>query len=173
MINYRSLDAVPGSTEDFVSIQRLVHRYSEAVVLRDAAQWGSGWAEDATWNLGGGRLVSGRTAIVDLWTSAMAGMAAVVQMTHNGDVVYDPTNKDRAMGRWFIDERYRRADGPVGMLLAHYDDEYVRGDDGAWRFSSRFLQVHYHGLPDLSGEFQNTADKLAAGSTSTADGPGA
>ena len=172
MVNYRSVGSAPVSAEDFVSIQRLVHRYSEAVVLRDGDQWGSCWAEDASWDLGRGRLVSGRAAIVDLWTSAMAGMAAVVQMTHNGDVLVDPSGTDRALGRWFIDERYRRTNGDVGMLLAHYDDAYVRGDDQQWRFASRFLQVHYHGRPDLSDEFQNTASALAA-VAGTADAPGA
>jgi hypothetical protein len=162
MVNYRSLGGEPVSTEDFVAIQRLVHRYSEAVVLRDGEQWGSCCAEDASWDLGRGRLVSGRPAIVELWTSAMAGMAAVVQMTHNGDVMADPSGANRALGRWFIDERYRRTTGDVGMLLAHYDDAYVRGEDDQWRFSSRFLQVHYHGRPDLSDEFQNTAAALAA-----------
>ncbi len=153
---------MPVSAEDFVAIQRLVHRYSEAVVLRDDQQWGSCWAENATWDLGRGRLVHGKDAIVALWRSAMAGMAAVVQMAHNGDVRSDPEHADSALGRWFIDERYRRADGEPGMLLAHYDDAYVRGDDRQWRFANRMLRVHYHGAPDLSAEFQNTAERLAS-----------
>ena len=162
MVNYRDGAGAPVSTDDFVSIQRLVHRYSEAVVLRDAEQWSSCWTEDATWDLGGGRLVQGRTAIVDLWTSAMGGMAAVVQLTHNGDARMDGDDPDRAVGRWFIDERYRRTNGVAGMLLAHYDDAYAREPDGQWRFTTRFLAVHYHGAPDLSADFHNTAELLAA-----------
>jgi hypothetical protein len=169
MVNYRTDAGSPVSTDDFVAIQRLVHRYAEAVVLRDDEQWASCWAEDATWDLGPGRMVHGRTAIVELWRSAMAGMAAVVQMVHNGDARMDradpneaaPTDQNRAVGRWFIDERYRRADGEPGILLAHYDDTYVRSAEGGsepeWRFSSRFLQKHYQGAADLSGPFQNTS----------------
>lgn len=163
MVNYREGAGAPVSTDDFIAIQRLVHRYSEAVVLRDAEQWGSCWADDATWDLGRGRLVRGKAAIVELWTSAMAGMAAVVQLVHNGDARMDADDGDRAVGRWFIDERYRRSNGEPGMLIAHYDDAYVRGDDHAWRFETRFLQPHYHGAPDLSAEFHNTAEALAGG----------
>jgi len=169
MVNYLTGAGSPVSTDDFIAIQRLVHRYAEAVVLRDGEQWGSCWAEDATWELGPGRSVHGRAAIVELWRSAMAGMAAVVQMVHNGDARTDPAasaDQDRAVGRWFIDERYRRADGESGILLAHYDDTYVRAADGdsepEWRFSSRFLQKHYQGAADLSGPFHNTAEALTA-----------
>lgn len=160
MVNYRTDGESPVSGDDFVAIQRLVHQYSEAVVLRDAAQWGSCWADDATWYLGPGRHVHGRAAIVELWESAMKGMAAVVQMVHNGDARQSLGDPDRAVGRWFIDERYRRVNGDAGMLLAHYDDSYVRRADGGWRFSSRHLQQHYHGAPDLSAEFSNTAAAL-------------
>ena len=92
----------------------------------------------------------------------MGGMEAVVQLAHNGDARTVAGEPDRAVGRWFIDERYRRTNGTVGMLLAHYDDAYARDADGTWRFANRFLAVHYHGAPDLSAEFHNTAAKLAA-----------
>lgn len=152
--------ATPVSTGDFVSISRLVHRYSDAVVHRDAERWASCWATDATWDLGQGRLVEGRDAIVALWTSAMSGMVAVVQMSHNGDV--EPgVDADHATGRWYIDERFRREGGTNEILLAHYDDGYVRTADG-WQFSKRFLQPHYLGPPDLTADFSNTADGLAA-----------
>jgi hypothetical protein len=160
MINSSPGTGLPVSTEDFVALQRLVHRYADAVVHRNAAQWASCWAGDAQWDLGRGRKVTGKAAIVDLWSKAMGGFSAVVQMVHNGDAstTGDP---DRAVGRWYIDERFLRADGQNGMLLAHYEDEYVRTPAG-WLFASRFLEVHYQGAADLSGEFQNTPEKLAA-----------
>jgi hypothetical protein len=149
----------PIGTDDFVSISRLINRYADAVVHRNGVQWASCWSADAEWDLGGGRLVSGKEAIVALWYSAMKGMASVVQLVHNGEVYANPTDPDRADGRWYIDERYRRADGVTGMLLAHYEDSFVRVD-GEWLFARRFLQVHYNGAPDLSAEFSNTADRL-------------
>jgi hypothetical protein len=147
-------------TDDFVAVQRLVHRYSDAVVNRDAAQWSSCWALDADWDLGRGRTVHGKTDIVDLWTKAMGGFAAVVQMVHNGDA-WLGADADHATGRWYIYERFQRADGDTGMLLAHYEDQYVRRD-GEWLFASRFLEVHYRGAGDLSGEFLTTAAALEA-----------
>jgi ketosteroid isomerase-like protein len=138
-------------TDDFVAISRLVHRYADAVAHRDGDQWASCWAEDATWDLGRGRLVEGRDAIVSLWHEAMGGMAAVVQMAHNGDVEAG-ADGDHATGRWYIDERFRRADGTNQILLAHYEDAYVRTADG-WRFSRRELRPLYVGAPDLTGDF--------------------
>jgi hypothetical protein len=148
----------PVDSDDYVDIQRLVHRYADAVVHRDGVQWASCWAENAVWDLGGGRLVEGRAAIVDLWYSAMKGMHAVVQMVHNGDVMRGG-DANHATGRWYIDERLRRTDGTNGILLAHYDDAYVRVD-GSWLFASRFLQPHYMGSPDLTAPFLNSNDAL-------------
>ena len=153
-------EVVPIGTDDYVAIQRLIHRYADAVVHRDGVQWASCWAEDATWDLGRGRLVEGRDSIVELWYSAMAGFSAVVQMVHNGEV-WAGLDRAHAAGRWYIDERFRRADGTSGILLAHYDDTYVRDDDG-WRFSRRFLQPHHMGPPDLSADFLNTRESLVA-----------
>lgn len=149
--------------DDVIAIQTLVHRYADAVVHRDATQWGRCWAEDARWDLGRGRLVEGRTAIVDLWLSAMGGFAAVVQTVQNGQawpVDDSDSTATRAAGRWYISERFSRADGTRGILLAHYEDAYVRSDSEGWQFSSRSLQPHYMGAPDLSGDFINTADGL-------------
>ena len=87
-------------------------------------------------------------------------MAAVVQMVHNG-VVDAGDGPDDATGRWYIDERFRRADGTNSILLAHYEDAYVRVD-GEWRFARRFLQPHYQGPPDLTAAFTNTRDALVA-----------
>jgi hypothetical protein len=146
---------------DDLAIRRLVHRYADAVVRRDAPAWASCWAEQSSWDLGGGRSVESREQITALRRRAMGGMAAVVQMVHNGtaETAGDP---DRATGRWYIDERFRRADGTDGILLAHYDDEYVREPDGEWRFARRALVAHYNGPPDLSADFRNTRAALEA-----------
>lgn len=139
---------------DREAIAELVHRYADAVVARDADQWASTWAEDAKWYLGPERSVEGRPAIADLWLKAMGGMAAVVQMVNSGEVRFN--DDGTASGRWYINEHFQRANGVVGILLAHYDDTYVKVG-GAWLFSSRQLAVHYQGAPDLSAPFLNAA----------------
>jgi len=51
-----------------------------------------------------------------------------------------------------VQEHYRLASGENGVLLAAYDDDYVR-DAGGWRFSRRALNRFYQGPPDLSAPF--------------------
>ena len=111
------------------------------------------WAPDAVWELGRGHRVEGREAIVGLWNSAMDGFAAVVQNVVNGTYELDEA-AGSGTGRWYVIEHWQRADESRGMLLAYYDDRYVRTDDG-WSFASRELVVQYAGPPDLSAPFQN------------------
>ncbi len=133
-------------------IEDLVHRYSDAVVNRDAAQWAATWAPDAVWDLGGGRRVEGREAIVELWHRSMARYSAVVQTATGGTVKVD-IGAGTGSGRWYVQETTLRTDSETAIMLAHYDDTYVR-IDGGWRFASRALSSHYRGPPDLSGTFR-------------------
>ena len=133
------------------AIAELVHRYADAVVHYDGDQWGACWDVDAHWVLGPGRDVTGRAAIVELWFKAMKMFSAVVQNVLNGEVRVDG---DAASGRWYIMEHFRRANDERGILLAFYEDTYVRRD-GRWFFASRQLHIQYQGPPDLSGPFQN------------------
>jgi hypothetical protein len=135
------------------AIEDLVHRYADAVVRRDPEQWSSTWSTDAVWELGKGRRVEGREAILGLWNSAMDGFRAVVQNVVNGTVDLDDA-AGTGTGRWYIIEHWHRADDSRGILLAYYDDRYVHVD-GDWLFASRELVVQYGGPPDLSGNFLN------------------
>jgi ketosteroid isomerase-like protein len=132
------------------AIADLVHRYADAVVRRDVDEWASCWADDAQWVLRPDRIATGRQAVVELWRHAMGSLDGVVQVVFNGTVTAD--GADAARGRWYIAEHFRRVTGDAGMLLAHYDDRYLR-HDGRWLFSSRTLVPHYQGPPDLSGSF--------------------
>ncbi len=134
------------------AIEDLVHRYSDAVVHADRVQWSATWADDAVWDLGKGRRVEGRQAIGDQWASAMTRFEAVVQTVMNGSVDLD----DKAgvgTGRWYIHEVMHRSGGKRSLMVGHYDDRYVRTDDG-WRFAARSLVQHYAGPGDLSGTFR-------------------
>ncbi len=128
----------------------LVHSYSDAVTRYDATMWTQTWAADATWDLGKGRAFAGRDEIVSFWHSAMGGLHIVVQTVHNGTV--NVTGSDTATGRWYVSEHLQRSSGELGILLAWYDDSYVRVDN-QWRFSRRALTRLYGGAPDLSSGF--------------------
>jgi hypothetical protein len=144
------------------SIEALVHRYSDAVVHSNREQWANTWAVDATWDLGKGRRVEGRDAILDMWITAMTRFDAVVQTVMNGSVDLDT---DAGTGRWYIHELMQRSSGERGLMVGHYDDHYVRTADG-WRFAERALVQHYAGASDLSGTFR-AADTSPADTTST------
>ncbi len=135
------------------AIADLVHRYADAVVRRDPEQWSTTWATDAVWDLGKGRRVDGREAILALWNSAMDGFKAVVQNVVNGTAEIDEA-AGTGTGRWYIIEHWNRADDSRGILLAYYDDTYKRVD-GQWYFASRELIIQYGGPQDLSADFQN------------------
>lgn len=150
------------SVVDHVQLARLMNRYADAVVHRNGVQWASCWDDDAVWDLGGGRLVEGKDAIVKLWYAAMGGMSAVVQTVHNGDAWYEADSSDRAVGRWAISERFLTANGVRALLLAEYLDGFVKKND-QWFFSRRLLRPHYQGPADLSGDFRNTRAGLEGG----------
>jgi uncharacterized protein (TIGR02246 family) len=135
------------------AIQDLVHTYADAVVRRDADQWAATWSADAVWELGKGRRVEGREAILELWNSAMDGFKAVVQNVVNSIATIDD-DAGTGTGRCYIMEHWNRADDSRGILLAYYDDTYEH-TDGAWLFASRELVVQYGGPSDLSAPFMN------------------
>lgn len=135
------------------AITDLTHTYADAVVRRDADQWAGTWALDAVWELGKGRRVEGREAILGLWNGAMDGFKAVVQNVVNSTATLDE-EAGTGTGRCYIIEHWCRADDSRGMLLAYYDDAYVRVD-GQWLFASRELVIQYGGPQDLSADFQN------------------
>jgi len=134
------------------SIEALVHRYSDAVVHSDREQWASTWAHDAVWDLGKGRRVEGRDAILEMWITAMTRFDAVVQTVMNGTVDLDEVD-GVGTGRWYVHEVMKRSTGERNLMIGHYDDRYVRTEDG-WRFAERSLVQHYSGLSDLSGQFR-------------------
>ena len=135
------------------AIEDLVHTYADAVGRRDPDQWSSTWAADAVWELGKGRRVEGRDAILGLWNSAMDGFKAVIQHVMNGTADIDEA-AGTGTGRWYIHEYWCRAGDSRGVTLAYYDDTYRRVD-GTWCFASRELVIQYAGAPDLSGTFLN------------------
>jgi uncharacterized protein (TIGR02246 family) len=145
--------------DDARLIADLVHRYADAVVHQDAERWAACWGEDdVVWDLGKGRLIMGKEAIVAYWLEAIAELDTVVQTVQNGQVTVDG---DEASARWYITEHVARADGGRHMLLAFYDDTY-RCVDGRWLVTSRRLTQLYHGPPDLSAPFLPPPGSAAA-----------
>lgn len=138
---------MPSSDES--ALIALSLEYADAVRARDPERWGATWTEDARWILDGGRDVQGRDAIVEMWSSALAKYAKVVQMYQACAFVIDG---DTASGRCEFQELNVKADGGRHVLAGHYTDTYRRTPVG-WRFTSRRLTRYYAGTPDLMGQF--------------------
>ncbi|MCC6382996.1 MAG: nuclear transport factor 2 family protein [Dehalococcoidia bacterium] len=133
--------------DDYVALHQLVDRYADAVNRRDADAWGACWAQDGTWDLGAGRQVTGRDAIVGLWKQLMGGLPFVVQIVHSG--VVDSAG-DTATARWYLTEYMHLPDGAKRMGVGVYRDDCVRVD-GRWQFARRRYNLLYSGPADLSG----------------------
>jgi uncharacterized protein (TIGR02246 family) len=137
------------SDRDGDAIRRLLHAYGDAVLARDAQAWGDTWTEDGRWELGPGRIIEGRTAIVEHWQASMANYHHVVQLYLSSTATIDG---DVAEGRAHLVELNDPVDGDRRILVGWYDDTYRRSDD-RWRFARRALTRLYAGAPDLSGQF--------------------
>jgi ketosteroid isomerase-like protein len=131
-------------------IADLVHRYADAVSRRDMEQWDACWAPDARWEMRADRIASDADGRCALLQHAFDVLEGVVQLVMNGTV--SEVSADEAEGRWYIVEHTRRTNGVTGLIVAHYDDRYVRMD-GRWLFAARTLVRHYEGPPDLTGTF--------------------
>jgi len=130
---------------DELEIRSLVARYADAVNTSDEAAWGATWSSDGVWELMG-HSFAGRDVVVTTWRGAMATFEFVFQEVHSGFIELDG---DSAIGRWAMTEIGRTSAGDPMLMLARYEDDYVRAAEG-WRFARRSLQVVYRGAPDLS-----------------------
>ena len=133
---------------DELAVRNLVAAYIDAVNRYDKEDWAATWSETATWDLMGME-VSGRDAIVELWTNAMSGFETALMMLNSGTVTVDG---DTASGRWYLTEHLKPVEGDANMVLGVYDDEYRR-ENGQWLFSRRAYRIMYQGPADLSGTF--------------------
>jgi len=128
------------------AIRNLVARYCHAIAERDDEAWAATWAEDGEWRVLGSTL-RGRDAILAHYRKLVAGVRWVVQHATDGIV---ELHGDEASGRWLIVEFLQWNAGPGGQNVGRYQDRYVRGRDGEWRFARRELHATYLGPPDLS-----------------------
>lgn len=133
---------------DRAEIGELVHRYCDALCRRNEEAWVATWTEDGNWDIGRGAVV-GREDLRGAFRKIMELFDHVIQLTHNGEI---ELHGDHGRGRWYVTEYGTTAKGQRVFYIAHYDDEYRRTSAG-WRFSRRVGTWHYHGDPDLTGEF--------------------
>jgi ketosteroid isomerase-like protein len=118
------------------AIRSLVHRYADAASRRDPAAVASTFTVDGEWQAPDLGRFTGRVSLVEFFTSMLSGWNVFLQGMQSGVVVIDPTNPDRATGRWFVQETGQRAEGANLIIAGVYHDEYVR-DAGSWLITRR------------------------------------
>ena len=120
-----------GPIDDRLAIRELIDTYADATNLRDAAVWGSLFAEDARWELPDfpeyGDTV-GRDAIVAKWAAAVADHEGLVYIATPGAIEVDG---DRATARLYTSEVYTAKDGATVRRRGRYDEVLVKRD-GRW-----------------------------------------
>lgn len=124
-----------GPLEDRLAIRELIDAYADAVTRRDADDWADCWCEEAEWSLPDlpdVGTVSGRTAIVALWTAAMAQFPGLVFRAWPGSIVVDA---ETAVVRSYTSETFEHAGGAV-TVLGSYEDTCLKCS-GGWKFSRR------------------------------------
>jgi uncharacterized protein (TIGR02246 family) len=134
--------AFTGSLEDRLEIRDLIDTYADATNLRDAAIWGSLFAEDASWSLPDfpeyGDTV-GKHAIVAKWKSAIEQHPGLVYIATPGAIEVDG---DTATARIYTSEVYTGQDGVAIRRRGRYDDTLVKRD-GRWLIAThRFRTLH-------------------------------
>lgn len=133
---------------DKVEIQTLAQKYADAVMRRDAEDWGDTWAEDGVWYLGMPNPIEGREAIVGLWKQAMGGYPVVLHIVQPGII---EVNGDTATARWYIQENIVDGDGNHIWVVGVYNDELAKVN-GEWKFKLRKFDALYRGPNDLTGD---------------------
>jgi uncharacterized protein (TIGR02246 family) len=130
-----------GPLEDRVAIRELLEAYADAVSRCDAKDWGDLWAEDSVWSLPDYPQYPdtiGKTAIVDMWVTAMADYPGIMFQAWPGSIKVDG---DRAVVRSWTSEVYDK-DGKVHRDRGRYEDICVKVD-GRWLFQTRsFQNIH-------------------------------
>jgi ketosteroid isomerase-like protein len=124
------------SLTDELEIRALVHRYADAASRRDPAGVAGTFTADGEWAAASLGQYRGRDAMLSFFTSMLEDWNAFLQGLLSGVVVLDAADRNRARGRWFVDEIGQRCDGANLSVAGVYHDEYKR-DAGAWRIIRR------------------------------------
>lgn len=128
------------------AIAALKARYFRLMDERDWATWGDVLTEDCLMTLGGDPpvVLNGRDDIVASAARNLGGRVGV-HLGHMPEI--DVTGENSAVGRWALLAYSAETPPPgevarTGMLsFGRYEDDYERGDDGAWRISRTTLST--------------------------------
>lgn len=130
-----------GPFEDRLAIRELWDAYSDAVCRFDAEDWAALWVEDSSWHLPDYPeygATEGKSAIVEMWTTAMKDYPGIIFVTTPGSIEIDG---DSARATCYTSEVFDQ-DGQCHRHRGYYEDTLVKVE-GQWLFKSRsFRNIH-------------------------------
>ncbi len=121
------------------ALRRLVSRWCDASVRKDAADVAALVSADAVFDAGAGTQVSGRAEVQKAFEKIFAALSWVVQLAPNAVFEVDET-EGTGTGRVTIQETNQPKRGEQVSLFAVYHDRYRRVD-GQWLFAERTREI--------------------------------
>ena len=122
-----------------LALRQLLNTFCDAVNRFDAEAFGPLWTNDANWDDGRGKPVSGRANITTAFSKAAKQLTWTVHVEPLAVFEIDEVAGEGS-GRITVQERLQRKDGGTVAVLGTYHDRYIRGRAG-WQFAERRLEI--------------------------------
>lgn len=156
--------------EDREAIRELVCRYNAVMDNREIDNAPDLFTEDAEVSSHDGALSSiGRDAVVEMYQSRWGVLGPSLHWGHDHRIAIDPNDPEKATGQVGLHAEMSRF-GTASMSAIRYDDEYVREEDGQWRFRSRRLAFFYFMDPREFAEVMESDLRVRSGDEAVAAG---
>lgn len=120
----------------------LCSRYVHGVDKKELDTFAGCWTDDATWNLGP---AWGSHTGLEMIVENVSNLHAAFFEMHHGTTNHQVTEYHEGAGRGRCDALVPGTDaaGVANVSCASYEDRFVRGVDGEWRFTRRDITIHY------------------------------
>ena len=135
----KSLETMVQEMADREAIRDLPLRYCHYVWKKDVPAVVSLFTDDGEFDAGGAQAAAkGKEALLKSYEQGLSSLDPH-PFIHNH--VIDLESSDRATGTCYLELRATQ-DGKSMIAAAYYDDAYAKVD-GAWKFRSRKVNMHY------------------------------
>ena len=131
--------ARPLSVVTDLALRQLLTGFCDAVNRFDVDAFASLWTNDANWDDGQRKPVSGRANISAAFAKGSKLVSWVVHVEPLAVFEIDEALGEGS-GRITVQERLQHSDGSTVSVLGTYHDRYIRGRDG-WQFAERRLET--------------------------------